>query len=70
MLRQNLQGQSVNKNPGKKIINPSWEYGKDKTFFLGWDNMEVAKEMGLNNKGFNEAVPLAVTPPWFFLCFG
>ncbi len=28
--------------------------------------MEVSKEIGLNNKVFNEAVPLAVTPPWLY----
>ncbi len=34
----NLQGQSVNKNPGKKVLIPSWEYGKDKNYFF-WDGI-------------------------------
>ncbi len=59
----NLQGQSVNKNPGIKLLSQVGNMGKTKPFLFGWDSMEVAKEMGLNNTLFNETVPLAVTPP-------
>ncbi len=62
----NLQAQSVNKNPGIKLLSQVGNMGKTKSFLFGWDSMEVAKEMGLNNKLFNEAVPLAVTPPQLF----
>lgn len=62
----NLQGQSENGNPAKSVLNPSWEYEKDQKKFFGWDSVEVAKEMGLNNKGFNVSRPVAVTPPWLF----
>ncbi len=62
----NLQAQSVNKNPGIKLLSQVGNMGKTKPFLFGWDSMEVAKEMGLNNTLFNEAVPLAVTPPWLF----